>query len=132
MIYFMILAMIFAHIVDDWVLQGKLANFKQRSWWLEVAPDDLYKHDYIMAMAIHSMSWSFMIHLPLAWIWFGFDVNLAFVISFAINAAIHGYVDHLKANCHKINLVTDQLIHLAQILVTAAFFLFFSPSSWNI
>ena len=39
MTYFMILAMIFAHIVDDWVLQGKLANFKQRSWWLEVAPD---------------------------------------------------------------------------------------------
>ena len=26
MTYFMILAMIFAHIVDDWVLQGKLAN----------------------------------------------------------------------------------------------------------
>jgi hypothetical protein len=41
-----------------------------------------------------------------------------------VNAAIHGYVDHLKANQHKINLVTDQLVHLAQILVTAATFLF--------
>ena len=124
MTYFMILAMIFAHIVDDWVLQGKLANFKQRSWWLEVAPDELYQHDYIMALVIHSMSWSFMIHLPLAWMWFGFDVNLAFVISFLVNAAIHGYVDHLKANCHKINLVDDQLIHLAQIFVTFACFFF--------
>ena len=55
--------------------------------------------------------------------WFGFDVNLAFVVSFVINAAIHGYVDHLKANRHKINLVTDQLVHLAQILVTALLFL---------
>ena len=124
MTYFIILAMIFAHIVDDWVLQGKLANFKQRSWWLEVAPDELYKHDYIMALVIHSMSWSFMIHLPLAWIWFDFDVSLAFVVSFVINAAIHGYVDNLKANRHAINLVFDQLVHLAQIFVTFAWFVF--------
>ena len=123
MTYFIILAMIFAHIVDDWVLQGKLANFQQRSWWLEVAPDELYKHDYIMALVIHSMSWSFMIQLPLAYFHFGFDVSLGFVIAFVVNAFIHGIVDDLKANRHKLNLITDQLIHLAQIFVTAAIFL---------
>lgn len=32
-ILFVVLAMIFCHIVDDYYLQGTLANLKQKSFW---------------------------------------------------------------------------------------------------
>lgn len=52
--YFIILiTMIFCHIVDDYYLQGWLASAKQKSWWKKNAPDDLYKHDYLMALFMH-------------------------------------------------------------------------------
>lgn len=55
--YFIILiTMIFCHIVDDYYLQGWLASAKQRSWWEKNAPDNLYKHDYLMALFMHSFS----------------------------------------------------------------------------
>lgn len=30
----LLLFMLFFHVVDDWVLQGKLGTMKQQSWWL--------------------------------------------------------------------------------------------------
>lgn len=54
-----------------------------------------------------------------------FDVGLKFVFIFMINAILHGTVDDLKANKKKINLITDQSIHLLQIAVTAIIFLEF-------
>ena len=117
---FIFLSMIFCHIIDDYKLQPPLLNtLKQRSWWQENAPDDLYKHDYFMALFMHATSWSFMIHLPVA-VYEGFNIDIPFVISFLVNLLIHAYVDDLKANRHKINLITDQLIHLAQITISAA------------
>ena len=69
-----------------------------------------------MALTCHSFSWSFMIMLP--WIIYaGFSLNFA-LIAIPINAIIHAIVDDLKANKHKLNLIQDQLIHLAQIVVT--------------
>ena len=35
-----------------------------------------------------------------------------------INMIVHAYVDDLKANKYKINLIEDQLTHLLQIWVT--------------
>ena len=35
---FMLLLMIFLHIVDDYYLQGILASMKQRGWWEKNAP----------------------------------------------------------------------------------------------
>lgn len=119
---FIVLAMIFCHIFDDYKLQqGVLANLKQRSFWEQNAPDELYKYDYIMGLVMHSMSWSFMIMLPIA-IYMGFNVSLSFLIGFSINACIHLFVDDLKANRKKINLITDQLIHILQIVATATLF----------
>ena len=46
----LLLTMIFLHIVDDYYLQGWLASAKQKSYWEQNAPDELYKHDYIMAL----------------------------------------------------------------------------------
>ena len=119
MIYFISLAMVFMHIVDDYYLQGILASMKQKSWWEKNAPDELYRNDYRMALIMHSMSWSFMVLLPVA-IFYGFNVGWSFGIAFAINAVIHGVVDDLKANKRKINLITDQSIHMVQIFITVA------------
>ena len=119
---FIILSMIFCHIVDDYYLQGWLASAKQKKWWEENAPQKLYNHDYIMALIMHSMSWSFMIMLPIA-ISMSFNVSILFVIVFILNAIIHALVDNLKANKLQISLITDQLIHLLQIFVTATIFI---------
>ena len=56
-----LICMIFMHIVDDYYLQGVLASMKQKQWWEKNAPDKLYKYDYIVALIMHSFSWTFMI-----------------------------------------------------------------------
>lgn len=109
------LTMIFFHIVDDYYLQGILAQMKQKKFWKEQAPDELYKYDYIWALIMHAFSWTFMIMLPLIFV---SPISPAFYVIFVVNLAIHAYVDNLKANKHKINLWQDQLIHLAQIILT--------------
>ena len=109
------LTMIFLHIVDDYYLQGILAQMKQKKFWKEQAPDELYKYDYIWALIMHAFSWTFMIMLPLIFV---SPINPAFYVIFVVNLAIHAYADNLKANKHKINLWQDQLIHLAQIILT--------------
>lgn len=115
-----LLAMIFCHIVDDYYLQGWLASAKQKSWWEKNAPEKLYRNDYIMALFMHSFSWSFMIMIPIiAYLLIG-DIGLRewLVIPYFVNMAIHCIVDDLKANKRKINLIQDQCIHLVQILAT--------------
>ena len=109
------LTMIFLHIVDDYCLQGILAQMKQKKFWKEQAPDELYKYDYIWALIMHAFSWTFMIMLPLIFV---SPISPAFYVIFVVNLAVHAYVDNLKANKHKINLWQDQLIHLAQIILT--------------
>lgn len=118
---FIILTMIFCHIVDDYYLQGWLASAKQKKWWQENAPQKLYKYDYIVALIMHSVSWSFMIMLPIAMSML-FNIPTMFLIVFICNAIIHGIVDNLKANKLKINLIADQSIHLLQIAITAVIF----------
>lgn len=115
---FVIVLMIFCHIIDDYRLQGILASMKQRSWWEENYPERLYKYDYIIALAMHAISWSFMIMLPVA-AYMGFRPTNFFFVMLAVNSVIHVFVDDLKANKHKINLIVDQSIHLVQIIVTA-------------
>lgn len=120
-----LLSMIFCHIVDDYYLQGWLASAKQKKWWEKNAPDELYKNDYKMALFMHAFSWSFMIMLPLvvyAYIG-GLTLKIGTVFWYIINLAIHAYVDNLKANKGKINLVQDQLIHLIQIVATWIIFM---------
>ena len=116
---FIVLAMIYMHILDDYVLQGLLANLKQRSWWKQNYPAKMYRYDYIVALLMHSMSWSFMTLLPVA-AYRGFNVGTDFLSVFLINALGHAGMDHAKANLGLVNLITDQTFHLLQILVTAA------------
>lgn len=119
----LLLTMIFLHIVDDYYLQGWLASAKQKSYWEQNAPDELYKHDYIMAVFMHSFSWAFMIMVvPSVYTLINTtnvdNASLLITLFFLINLCIHMCVDNSKANLKKINLVQDQLYHLLQILVT--------------
>lgn len=114
---FILLLMIFLHIVDDFYLQGCLANLKQKDWWRkQESYCDLYENDYIVALICHAFSWSFMINLP----WTVLTKGNSFIVLFSIsiNFIIYSIVDTLKANKKIINLQTDQLIHIAQIFVT--------------
>ena len=119
---FLVLSMIFCHIVDDYYLQGWLASAKQKKYWNDNAPDKMYRYDYIWALLMHSFSWSFMVMLPIAFS-LSFDVNVLFGSVFAFNVAIHAFTDDLKANKKKINLWVDQIIHLTQIVITAIIFI---------
>ena len=114
---FVLASMLFMHVVDDYYLQGILANLKQRSYWEEHAPDPMYRHDYLAALLMHSLSWSFCIMLP-AVASRGFAWNADVTALFTFNIVVHAVVDDAKANRRKINLITDQAIHLVQILMT--------------
>lgn len=112
-----LVSMVFSHIVDDYYLQGWLALAKQKSWWEQNVPEKLYKYDYIAALFVHSFSWTFMIMLvPTVYmILFG---GTWYPLLFIGNVLIHMYVDDLKANKKRINLIQDQSIHMLQIIWT--------------
>ena len=117
---FILLAMFFCHIVDDYYLQGVLAKMKQKKWWAEQTDDEMYKHDYLAALIAHSFSWSFMIMLP----WFIYTLCknenriIVLIPMFIGNIICHAIVDNAKANKYCINLITDQLLHVFQIVST--------------
>ena len=121
------LLMILLHIIDDFVLQASsLVNLKQESYWKNdpVGKDPMYKNDYKAALAIHGLSWSIMIHLPLIALQFWFDypyMEWFIFCSVLLHAALHALIDNIKANFRKTNLVQDQFYHFMQIF--SVFFL---------
>ena len=119
----LLIAMIFLHIVDDYYLQGWLASAKQKSYWEQNAPDYMYRHDYKVALFMHSFNWSFMIMLvPTIYrLITSTNINIdvfGIVLFFIVNLIIHMITDDRKANRKEINLVQDQSIHLTQIVNT--------------
>lgn len=109
--------MLFMHVLDDFVLQPVILNqLKQKSWWAQNAPDIKYSRDYIAALLAHAFSWSFAILIPTAIYWQFYPPARFYIILFA-NMAVHGMIDHLKANCRMLNLIQDQSLHIVQIIV---------------
>lgn len=120
---FILLSMLFLHIIDDYKLQGILASMKQQNWWQKQENyKSLYKYDYIIALLEHSFSWTFMIMLPIAFS-VQFKIGL-WLVAYVINLIIHAFTDDLKANKLKINLIIDQLIHIIQIFITWIVFVY--------
>ncbi len=115
---FILISMIFCHILDDYYLQGILAQLKQKQWWKEHIDNKKYDKDYIMALFCHSFSWSFSIQIPFLILSFYVKVFSLNVILFVINLIVHMYIDDLKCNKFKINLIQDQLLHFLQIFIT--------------
>ena len=114
-----LIGMVWLHIIDDYMLQGKLASMKQKRWWMDNYPDKLYKNDYKIALLTHAFSWSFMIMLiPIGYAIYTNTLTYWYIIAFIINWLIHAYVDDLKANKLVINLIHDQTIHITQIMIT--------------
>ena len=121
--YILILvSMLFGHVIDDYCLQSfSLCNLKQKNWWEANTSDHKYKFDYLVGLLMHSLSWAFMIMLSIIIITKG-ELNWLWIM-YPINTGIHFLVDDLKANRNKINLIQDQLIHIAQILITWILFI---------
>jgi len=107
--------MLLCHIIDDFVLQPVcLSKLKQKEVWKDY--NEMYKNDYKMALAMHSISWSIMIMLPVILLT---DIcQIPLLLLTIINAGIHYTADDAKANKMKINLIQDQSIHLMQIIMT--------------
>jgi len=121
-----LLSMVFCHLIDDYKIQGILADMKQREWWKRNAPDRLYKYDYIVALIEHSFSWTFSIHLPI--IIYGIISHIviptpALIVTFVFSMVGHAVTDDLKANKKYINLIIDQSIHLVQIVTIWCWYL---------
>ena len=113
--------MVLLHLIDDFVFQPVcLSKLKQKKWWMEECkkqslPFKKYEDDYMVALYCHSASWSAMILLPIIFLMPNCEWLCA--VWFA-NTLIHSLIDNLKANELKINLIQDQLLHLAQICIT--------------
>lgn len=127
---FILIAMILLHIVEDFHLQGILANMKQKSWWdkqiIDFPPKkaNKYRKDYIISLIIHSLENSIFITLPIIIndLYYTFTVNkdnslwITWMIYIWLNSYYHYLIDDLKCNKMKINLIIDQLLHLVMIV----------------
>lgn len=111
--------MVFCHIIDDYYLQGILANLKQKSYWGKLdGYNNFYKYDYIAALLFHGFSWAFMILLPLV-IFYQSNLNITLYLILLISQALlHAFIDNEKANRKRINLVIDQSLHMIQIFLS--------------
>ena len=115
-ILFTLLVMIFLHLFADFILQTPfISKFKQKKSWEEYNKDGKYTYDYINILIDHCFIWSFVTFFPILFL---FNSIIGYTIIVFINMIIHAYIDDLKANKLKINLITDQLLHLGQIVLT--------------
>lgn len=119
----MFFIMFWLHLIDDFHLQGFLGDLKQKAWWKKNYPDKLYEHDWMFALFEHSFSWAFTTHIPLlalsiySYCTSGrYDCLVAYVSCMIINIGFHMVIDNLKANEFTINLKTDQMLHICQII----------------
>ena len=112
-----LLLMLLCHVLDDFVFQiPSLSKLKQRRWWEENCPDGKYKKDYLMALGMHALSWSVMIHLPIMVLCVIPEGITA--LSVLINLAVHMWIDDAKANKLRLNLIEDQAAHILQVVAT--------------
>ena len=122
------------HIIADFNLQGLLAKWKQKQeWYLECTRSGItdvekskYKYDWFICLIAHAFMWSVITYLPfLPAIHY---INLTskpavtamYVVIVITNTIAHAYIDHLKCNESRINLLTDQLLHIFQITASLA------------
>jgi hypothetical protein len=111
--------MILCHIVDDYYLQGILAQMKQKEWWENNAPNKMYRDDYLMALFMHSFSWAFAIMLPTVVYEMTYrTLPSVYFIFLVLNVIVHMIIDNEKANRRTINLIQDQCLHLIQIIIS--------------
>lgn len=112
--YLLLPLMILCHIIEDFHIQGVMANMKQKSFWNPYG--EKYADDWKPVIILHGMEWAMLTSMPcLVMSWF--DVPMWFVLVIVTMGLLHAYIDHLKANVGKINLITDQTLHMCQIMI---------------
>lgn len=100
------------HAFADFVLQtDKIADMKQKKFWLEATDDKRYHNDWIPVLLLHSITWSVIIQIPISLV-FG---RFLWIVTI-INICWHFAIDNFKCNKFKITLCEDQLFHLFQII----------------
>ena len=109
-----LLCMIYLHLIDDYVLQGWLANAKCKKWWQDNCPNKKYNKDYIIALIEHAFMNSFLIHIPI-YLWV-YQNEIVLGTTILIATIYHAYIDDKKANKREINLIEDQLCHILYII----------------
>lgn len=129
---FIFITMVLLHILEDFHLQGILANMKQKSWWqsecikLGITYDSSkYRRDHIISLIIHALENSIFITLPLIAdglaTTFTTIPNNSFFIGWAFiifaNTVVHAIIDDFKCNSKGINLVVDQILHFIFIIL---------------
>lgn len=128
---FILIAMILLHIIEDFHLQGILANMKQKNWWDKQIVDfppkkaNKYRKDYVISLIVHSLENSIFIMFPIIidQLIYTFTTNpnnsyfIMWIAYILFNTIAHSYIDNLKCNKLKINLVTDQLLHFITIIL---------------
>lgn len=118
-----LLCMIYLHLVDDYVLQGWLAQAKCEDWWKKNCPDKKYRFDYGVALLEHGFMNSFLVHVPI-YIWLCKNEPTIFA-SVLLLGTIHAIIDDWKANDKKINLIQDQVLHIVLIVIWWVLFTLF-------
>lgn len=115
-----LIMMFFMHYIGDFIVQTSfVATSKQKSFWDKyVEENKMYISDYKPILFLHSFSWTVCILLPIVLYTLNTLSISAILISLVVNTIIHTYVDNLKANKLKINLIIDQAIHIIQITLT--------------
>lgn len=129
---FILFLMLLMHYIEDFHLQGCLANLKQKKWWeKQMSNNDMhshyalehsiYKNDYKMSLFAHSIENALFVMLPLiidllitefvkrmsnTWIFF--------IPAIILICITHYVIDDEKANKMKINLVQDQLLQIGR------------------
>lgn len=110
-----IIKMLFMHCIGDYSLQGEfLSSAKRKSFWINNNDENINYLEHYVILFIHSYIWSFCINMPL----FHLLSSNKIIFSILLNCIIHMIVDNLKVNKKVISLLTDQLLHLVQIIIT--------------
>lgn len=129
---FIFIAMVLLHILEDFHLQGILANMKQKSWWQSECvklgityESSKYRRDYVVSLVIHALENSIFITLPL--IIDGLITTLTtnpnnslfigWVFIIFANTVVHAIIDDFKCNSKGINLIVDQILHFIFIIL---------------
>lgn len=132
---FILFLMLLMHYIEDFHLQGCLANLKQKKWWEKQTSNNdmhshyalehsIYRNDYKMSLLAHSIENALFVMLPLIldmliseFTYCLQNTWILFIPSTILICISHYLIDDLKANEMKINLVQDQLYHLGVILL---------------
>ena len=132
---FILFLMLLMHYIEDFHLQGCLANLKQKKWWeKQMSNNDMhshytlehsiYKNDYKMSLFAHSIENALFVMLPLIvdmliseFTHYLQNTWIFFIPSTILICLSHYGIDDEKANKMEINLVQDQLYHLCVILL---------------